>query len=230
MSVREPILEPVAIADLRPTQMTVGIREVEEKRKRWHDESKKKGDDFLGKHMIPVVLGPKDRHYIIDHHHLVRALHDEGVENILVTVVKNLRTLEPDSFWFVLNNHSWMHPYDDEGRLRPYKDLPKTVAKLKDDPFRSLAGELRRAGGFPRTRLRSANSCGRIFCVDGSSAKPLRPISSTPSSKRWNWPKTRRRATCPAGVVPSWMIEGTPISAREICTRATAPGRAAWLF
>ena len=150
MSDREPILKPVAIADLRPTQMTVGIREVKEKRKRWRDESKEKGAEFLGKHMIPVVLGPKDRHYVIDHHHLARALHDEGVENVLVTVVKNLRTLEPDSFWFVLDNHSWMHSYDDEGRLRPYKDLPKTVTGLIDDPFRSLAGELRRAGGFAK--------------------------------------------------------------------------------
>ena len=96
MSVREPILKPVAIADLRPTQMTVGIREVEQKRKRWHDESKKKGDEFLGKHTIPIVLGPGDRHYVIDHHHLARALHDEGVENILVTVVEKLRKLEPE--------------------------------------------------------------------------------------------------------------------------------------
>ena len=72
MSVREPILKPVAIADLRPSQMTVGIREVKEKRKRWRDESKKKGEEFLGKHMIPVVLGPEDRHYVIDHHHLAQ--------------------------------------------------------------------------------------------------------------------------------------------------------------
>ena len=119
MSFREPILKPVAIADLRPTQMTVGIREVEEKRKRWRAESKMKGEEFLGKHMIPVVLGPKDRHYVIDHHHLARALHDEGVKNVMVTVVKNLRKLEPDSFWFALDNERWMHPYDDEGRLRP---------------------------------------------------------------------------------------------------------------
>ena len=80
MSIREPILKTVAITDLRPTQMTVGIREVKEKRKRWRDESKSKGAEFLGKHMIPVVLGPKDRHYVIDHHHLARALHEEGVE------------------------------------------------------------------------------------------------------------------------------------------------------
>ena len=58
MSVGEPILKTVAITDLRPTQMTVGIREVKEKRKRWRDE-KGKGAEFLGKHMIPVVLGPR---------------------------------------------------------------------------------------------------------------------------------------------------------------------------
>ena len=208
MSVREPILKPVAIADLRPTQMTVGIREVKEKRKCWRDESKEKGAEFLGKHMIPVVLGPKDRHYVIDHHHLARALHEEGVEEVLVTVVKNLRTLEPDLFWFVLDNHSWMHSYDDEGRLRPYKDLPKTVAELIDYLFRSLARTATRRRVRQRTRRRSANSCGRIFCVDGSGAKPLRPTSRGPSSKPWNWPEMRRRATCPAGVVPSWRIEG----------------------
>ncbi len=33
VSVREPILSPVAIDDLRPTEITVGMREVEAKRK-----------------------------------------------------------------------------------------------------------------------------------------------------------------------------------------------------
>jgi hypothetical protein len=31
---REPILQPIPILSLRPTQMTVGMREVKEKRKR----------------------------------------------------------------------------------------------------------------------------------------------------------------------------------------------------
>jgi hypothetical protein len=39
-------------------------------------------------------LRPEDRHYVIDYHHLARAQHDEGVEDVLVTVVKNLRTLD----------------------------------------------------------------------------------------------------------------------------------------
>jgi hypothetical protein len=150
VAVRDPILKPVDIADLRPTQITVGMREVRAKQKGWREKKGKKGEKFLGKHMIPVILGPGDRHYVIDHHHLARALHEEGVKNVLVTVVANLSMVDRDTFWTVLDNRSWMHPFDDKGRRRHYKDIPKSVRDLVDDPFRSLAGELRRAGGFAK--------------------------------------------------------------------------------
>src|SRR6266404_3542834 len=91
---REPILQPIPILSLHPTQMTVGMREVGEKRKRlrehWRKHKKIKQGEFLGRHMIPVVLGPDQRHYVVDHHHLARALHDEGVEDIIVTVIADL--------------------------------------------------------------------------------------------------------------------------------------------
>jgi hypothetical protein len=151
--VRDLIVKPVSIADLHPTQITVGMHEVDAKRRRWRalsGKSGKKGAEFLGKHMIPVILGPEDRHYIIDHHHLTRALHEEGVKKVHVTIVANLGKLERDTFWFVLDNRSWMHPFDDEGRRRGYEDIPRSVGELVDDPFRSLAGELRRAGGFAK--------------------------------------------------------------------------------
>ena len=70
--VREPLLKPVKITDLRPTQMTVGMREVEAKRLRWREHKDEKSSAFLGTHMIPVILGPKKRNYIIDHQHLAR--------------------------------------------------------------------------------------------------------------------------------------------------------------
>lgn len=148
--VREPILQTVKIADLRPTQITVGMREVTTKRKRWRETGTKKDEKFLGKHMIPVVLGPKQRNYVIDHHHLALALHDEGVKDVVVTVTANLSKLDPDAFWTVMDNRSWMHPFDANGERRHYKDIPKSMAGLVDDPFRSLAGELRRAGGFAK--------------------------------------------------------------------------------
>jgi hypothetical protein len=149
-AIREPVLTTVAIVDLRPTQITVGMREVLAKRKRWRETGGKKGGKFLGKHMIPVVLGPKHRHYVVDHHHLARALHDEGVKDVAVTVISNLSGLDRDAFWAVMDNRNWMHPFDADGRRRHYDDIPKSVTGLIDDPFRSLSGELRRAGGFAK--------------------------------------------------------------------------------
>ena len=148
--VREPLIAAVAIADLRPTQITVGMREVLNKRKRWRELGAKKDQKFLGKHIIPVVLGPKQRPYVVDHHHLARALHEEGVKEVAIVVGNNLSGLDRDAFWTVMDNRNWMHPYDAEGVRRPYRDIPKSVADLIDDPFRSLAGELRRAGGFAK--------------------------------------------------------------------------------
>jgi hypothetical protein len=150
MSHREPILTPAPIAELRPTQMTVGLREVEEKRRQWRERTDRDGPEFLGRHMIPVLLGPKGRHYVIDHHHLARALQAEGVVNLAVNVIADLSGLDKDEFWVFCDNRGWCHPFDAGGVRRTYADIPKAIADLADDPFRSLAGELRRAGGFSK--------------------------------------------------------------------------------
>ena len=39
---RDPVVQPVAIEGLRPTQMTVGMREVDDKRKRFRGHKPKK--------------------------------------------------------------------------------------------------------------------------------------------------------------------------------------------
>jgi hypothetical protein len=146
---REPILTPVAIKSLRPTQVTVGLREVERKRAHW----RKLGDEgsgFLGSHMIPVVLGPKKRSYVIDHHHLARALLDEGQQEVLTTIVADLHKLTAEAFWVFLDNRGWLHPFDARGKRCDYESIPKRIADLVDDPFRSLAGAVREAGGFAK--------------------------------------------------------------------------------
>jgi hypothetical protein len=147
---RDPVLKPVEISALRPTQMTIGMREVEKRRKHLRDHWVKGKTKFFERHMIPVVLGPKGRHYVIDHHHLARALHEEGVEKVFVVVTADLSKLDQEPFWVMLDNRSWMHPFDAKGRRCGYDRIPLSVADLEDDPFRSLAGELRRVGGFAK--------------------------------------------------------------------------------
>ena len=76
----------------------------------------------------------------------------EKVEQVLITIVADLQRLEPEAFWFVLDNRGWMHPFDEQGRRRGYDDIPKSVdrAGRRSVPF---AG--RRA--TPRRRLRQGH-------------------------------------------------------------------------
>jgi hypothetical protein len=126
------------------------MREVEEKRARWRAVPEAEKPDFLGSQFIPVVLGPVQQPYLTDHPHLARALYEEGVEKVAITVMADLSTLKPAAFWFYLENRAWTYLYDAKGERHGPKQLPKHVKDLVDDPYRSLAGELRRAGGFAK--------------------------------------------------------------------------------
>ncbi|MBO9581387.1 MAG: chromosome partitioning protein ParB [Sphingobium sp.] len=146
----EPQLHSVAISELRPTQITVGFKEVARKRHEWGVREIKERPDFLGRHMIPVVVGPKGRYWIVDHHHLVLALHEEGVEHVFTSVLANLSQLKPSTFLTFMDNRNWLHPFDEKGHRQGYEALPQHIGKLVDDPYRSLAGAVRRAGGYAK--------------------------------------------------------------------------------
>ena len=100
--------------------------------------------------MAPVVIGPGGHRYLIDHHHLARALYDEGVGNVFVAIVADFHQLDGPTFWNIMDFHGWTHPFDGKGRRRDFADLPKTIKDMEDDPYRSLAGELRSVGGFAK--------------------------------------------------------------------------------
>ncbi len=145
---REPVFHSTPILSLRPTQITLGMNEVILKRDAWKKKTTQDLSKFLQSHLVPTILGLDGEHYLIDHHHLARALHEEGVKDVFVTVVADLTRLSADHFWNMMDFHGWTHPYDAKGRRRPYSDLPKTVKSMEDDPYRALAGELRNLGGF----------------------------------------------------------------------------------
>jgi hypothetical protein len=75
---------------------------------------------------------------------------DEKVEEVLVTVQADLSALPRISFWRYLDNRALVHPYNDEGHRVPFEDIPGSIEKLVDDPYRSLAGNLRHVGGYAK--------------------------------------------------------------------------------
>lgn len=132
------------IKDLRPTQMTVGMREVKRKR----EQIRQAGREV--RHLVPVILGPGGDPYVLDHHHESLALLKEEHEAVLIMSMADLQHLDQDSFWIFLDAKGWCHPYDSKGKRCDFDQIPKHLTGLQDDPYRSLAGELRRAGGFAK--------------------------------------------------------------------------------
>ena len=149
-TVRAPLAHPAPIAELRPTQMTIGMREVKEKAEQIKKLKPHREKGFVEHHVVPVVKGPKSHLYVIDHHHLSYALLLAGETHIRVVIVLDLARLDKPAFLTFMDNRNLLHPYDSDGKRRGLPDIPRSIDKLADDPYRSLAGALRRAGGFAK--------------------------------------------------------------------------------
>ena len=146
----QPHLISTELAKLKPTQMTAGFAEVAQKRSQWAALGKRARRALLDTHWFPAVLGVRSRYHIVDHHHLGLALHQEGVEEVKVMVLADLSYLEPAIFWRVMEQRNWAHPFDQHGQRCGFESLPARVSQLIDDPYRSLAGFLRAAGGYAK--------------------------------------------------------------------------------
>ncbi|MBT3071661.1 chromosome partitioning protein ParB [Rhodomicrobium sp. Az07] len=151
-TVRAPLLQPIPIADLRPTQMTIGRREVERRATELDKMARDERRRYLARHAIPVVQGPKERLYAIDRHHLLAALLLSGARAVPTMPVFDFRDIDNGAFFEVMDSLGLVHPFDDDGHRRDYDDLPPRIADMTDDPFRSLAGALRRKGGYSKDR------------------------------------------------------------------------------
>ncbi len=142
----------LSIVDLWPTQVTVGLREVDVRRMRWQEKNLDHRAQYLSTHRVPVVIGPGNRYYMIDRHHLTMALDEEGIAEVPVSIIENFAELDFQAFWTALEQRSWTHPFDDEGRRCAFENMPTSITQLTDDPFRSLAGALKRMGGYAKNK------------------------------------------------------------------------------
>jgi hypothetical protein len=149
----ESELKEIPLEQLRPTQITVGYREVEEKRKSW---GKLRGEDrtkAMREEFFPAVRGPGKKYFVLDRHHAALALTREKQECVQVGLVRDLSALSAEDFWIFLDHYSWMHCYDAKGKRRPLDAMPKRFEDMQDDPYRSLAGDLRDRGGYAKVDL-----------------------------------------------------------------------------
>ena len=145
------------VKDLSPTQFAVGKAEITVRAGRMRKKLKKvpgKLYDYLRVRPIPIVVRNK-KFYLVDHHHLVRALYDveHGTRGedicVYVKVLTNASTLEEVYFWKTMHERNWVYLFDHSGGgPQPPEKLPAHIKDLQFDPYRSLAWLVREHHGY----------------------------------------------------------------------------------
>jgi hypothetical protein len=134
----------VQIADLRPTQLTLGLLEIKERVVKLEKQSSADRKSYLEKKAIPYVLGPGKHIYIVDHHHLARALWSiDSREALLGDKVADWSELAERPFWRKMEKNGYCWPIDADGNRRPFAAIPHHIGELTDNVWRSLARRVR---------------------------------------------------------------------------------------
>jgi|JI10StandDraft_1071094.scaffolds.fasta_scaffold379389_2 hypothetical protein len=146
-------LRSLNIADLHPTQATVGLREVKRKKNKIESfKSHKDRDEYFQRNSVPIVLGPDGQIYLIDHHHFTMAAAQAGYEQVYVHIVADFSAFNIRAFWSEMKKKAWVYLKDNGKKISEYQ-LPRYITWLKDDPYRSLAGKVRQKDGFNKTEI-----------------------------------------------------------------------------
>ena len=144
----------VNIDKLHPTQVSVGYQQVDDKRQKLRDMSEARQMRYLEEHPVPAIRGYNEKLYIVDHHHLCMAAMLNGIDKVYVKVLNDWSQLSYVDFWKKMYDGNYVWLYDNTGNPIAIdafpQNLPASVRGLKDDPYRSLAGLVRKAGGYKK--------------------------------------------------------------------------------
>jgi hypothetical protein len=144
-------LRKISLTELRPTQFSYGAYEVDLKRRKLDRLAVENGGlgGYKRRHPGLVVLGPGGRPYLVDGHHLARALFERGSKSMFVEVIADWSHLDEDRFGasMVAAGYCYLR---DRGVRRPWEQLPESIAQMTDDPHRTLAWLVRERGAYRR--------------------------------------------------------------------------------
>ena len=139
------------VLDLKPTQFAVGMLEVEEKIALVRAMRKRDVREYVESNPVPVIVGPHGDLYIIDHHHFLTVCYHCGIKRVRIDIVedRSKSRMSYRQFWRWMFRSRNTYPFCQFGEgPREALYLPRDVRGLADDPYRSLAWFVRKAGGF----------------------------------------------------------------------------------
>lgn len=144
-------LSLAAVDLLHPAQVALGYREVEYRIQQFQAMTPDALDAYLLEHFLPVVIAPDRLPYVVDHHHRARAIQMTGLRStVYIKVWENCKDWTEAAFWQLMQAKAWVYLYDKDGQPIEPSAIPKGLAELQDDKYRSLAWAVLRAGGYAK--------------------------------------------------------------------------------
>lgn len=141
----------VKVLNLRPTQFAVGMLEVDEKIKEVSTYSEKQLKKYIKCNVVPVVRGHDEELYVVDKHHFLTVCYNLGIKKVHVDIIKDMKdeNMSYEEFWEWMVDNRNSYPYCQFGEgPREALYLPHDVRGLADDPYRSIAWFVRKAGAY----------------------------------------------------------------------------------
>jgi hypothetical protein len=129
------------------------MREIRDKTKAYRALSGHDLEIAIAEKPVPVVSGPGEVMYVIDHHHVATALWRADVRRVPVILASDLSSFSMTEFWLAMENNRWAYPYDAHGQRVAFAEMRKHVWELEDDEFRSLSASVRDAGGYEKATV-----------------------------------------------------------------------------
>ena len=138
----------VALAELQPTQMCVGLAEIRSRQRDFAADDPEERRRYLRRKPTPLVRSAAGELWMVDRHHRLRALLElDGQAMAFGYVALQLEVADRQQVLEALHGRGWLYLYDGRG-LGPLAPtaLPRRLTDTQDDPYRSLVWKLKREG------------------------------------------------------------------------------------
>lgn len=139
---------------MHPTQPSISKMEAQHKIDKMIKMSKKELVKYLKKKEIPVIIGPNNKFYLIDRHHLLYALWELKISHFWVKIIADYSNDTLSNFLIRLKANNWVYLVDNNGKeIKSFHEIPNHISIMPDNLYRSLSWKVRELGHFHKTEV-----------------------------------------------------------------------------
>jgi len=134
------------LKQLRPTQLCIGLAEIQGRINDFREDSLRQRQDYLRGKPVPLVRSAAGEFWMVDRHHRLRGLIELDQDaTAFGYIALEVESTDRNAVLSDLESRGWLYLYDGRGLgPSPASALPETLLGLQDDPYRSLVWKLKK--------------------------------------------------------------------------------------